>query len=203
MAESKPPVPAARLPWSRDGAENARFGVILALMLVLFLVPALIIPSLSVPEPDRSEAERIPPRLAQLVEASKPVVADIPEPKPEPLPEPETARLPEHDPLPPEPTLQPVPQPRVAAPTDQSVEQARETAARSGLFAMKDRLAALQAPEPASRPGNRTANVSGSATAAEVREDSTAQALAGSGGVETLEGPGKGKCNWQSNRFRR
>lgn len=75
----------SRLPWSRDLAESGRFGLITGLMLALFLVPALIIPGLQVPEPEREQAEQLPPRLAKLVQPPKPV--EPPEPVVEPEPE--------------------------------------------------------------------------------------------------------------------
>ena len=88
MAERQQ-VGSTRLPWSHDRAESIRFGVIVIVMLAAFLVPAVIIPGLTVPEPERSEAEKVPPRLARLVETPAPV--EPPEPvKPEPEPEPES-----------------------------------------------------------------------------------------------------------------
>lgn len=186
MAERKPSTQISRLPWSRDGRESARFGVILAVMLALFLVPALIIPNLQVPERERSEAERIPPRLAQLVEAPKPVVVEVPEPEPSPEPEPERV---EAEPVVADP--EPRPEPRISAPPEQTTEQARENAARSGLFAMKDRLAALKAPEPSARPENRTANMGDAQAEVQQSEDDRSRVLAGSGGVQSREGPAR------------
>ena len=190
MAERKPGTQISRLPWSRDGWESARFGVILAVMLALFLVPALIIPNLQVPERERSEAERIPPRLAQLVEAPKPAVVEVPEPEPEPepSPEPEPERA-EAEPVVADP--EPRPEPRVSAPQEQTTEQARENAARSGLFAMKDRLAALKAPEPSARPENRTANIGDAQAEVQQPEGDRSRVLAGSGGVQSREGPAR------------
>ena len=186
MAERKPSTQISRLPWSSDGRESARFGVILAVMLALFLLPAMIIPTLQIPEPERSEAERIPPRLAQLVEAPKPVVVEVPEPEPSPEPEPERV---EAEPVVADP--EPRPEPRVSAPPEQTAEQARENAARSGLFAMKDRLAALKAPEPLARPENRTANVGDVQAEVQQSQDDRSRVLAGSGGVQSREGPAR------------
>ena len=148
---------SAGLPWARDTGENLRFGAIVGVMLALLLPPALLIPTLDLPEIQRSEAERIPPRLARLVERPKPVVT--PEPvKPEPVkPEPEPeARKKEPEKAPPEPVKaepkpEPRPEPALArqAKIRQTTEQAREKASRSGLLAMKDRLASLREPEPA------------------------------------------------------
>lgn len=180
------------LPWSREAGENRRFIVILVVMLALFLPPAFLIPSLQLPERDRSEVEQIPPRLARLVEAPRPVTPPEPlqpEPEPEPEPVPEPVQPPK--PVKPEPKVaeqksDPAPEPASEAtpPTEkpaQTVEQAREKASRSGLLAMKDRLASMRAPEPAS--GKRfTANTGTEATKAETAPDESS-VLAGSGGV--------------------
>lgn len=184
MAERKPSTQISRLPWSSDGRESARFGVILAVVVALFLVPALIIPNLHVPERERSEAERIPPRLAQLVEAPKPVVVEVPEPEPEPEPERAEAEPVVADP-------EPRPETRGSTPPEQTTEQARENAARSGLFAMKDRLAALRAPEPSARPENRTANIGDAEAEVQQPIDDRSRVLAGSGGVQSREGPAR------------
>ncbi|MET4024675.1 protein TonB [Marinobacter sp. MBR-99] len=184
MAERKPSTQISRLPWSSDGRESARFGVILAVVVALFLVPALIIPNLHVPERERSEAERIPPRLAQLVEAPKPVVVEVPEPEPEP-----EAERAEAEPVVADP--EPRPETRVSTPPEQTTEQARENAARSGLFAMKDRLAALRAPEPSARPENRTANIGDVQAGVKQPIDDRSRVLAGSGGVQSREGPAR------------
>lgn len=184
MAERKPSTQISRLPWSSDGRESARFGVILAVVVALFLVPALIIPNLHVPERERSEAERIPPRLAQLVEAPKPVVVEVPEPEPEPEPERAKAEPVVADP-------EPRPETRVSTPPEQTTEQARENAARSGLFAMKDRLAALRASEPSARPENRTANIGDAEAEVQQPIDDRSRVLAGSGGVQSREGPAR------------
>ncbi|MEC7378193.1 MAG: AgmX/PglI C-terminal domain-containing protein [Pseudomonadota bacterium] len=186
------PVAQGLLPWSREAGENRRFAVILSVMLVLFLPPAFLIPSLELPERDRSEVEQIPPRLARLVEAPRPVTPPEPvqpEPDPEPEPEPEPVRPPE--PAKPEPQVaeskpQPVqePAPEATRPADkpvQTAEQAREKASRSGLLAMKDRLASMRAPEPAPEK-TFTANIGNDPTKAEPAPEQSA-VLAGSGGV--------------------
>ena len=197
MAERQE-VGSTRLPWSRDRAESIRFGVIVIVMLAAFLVPAVIIPGLTVPEPERSEAEKVPPRLARLVETPAPV--EPPEPvKPEPEPEPEPEPVPEpvanvEEVTPPEPTPEPQPEPAKPASTvadkpAQTTEQARETAARSGLFAMKDRLAALTRAEQMPVPVARQANITGDESDVAEPEVNRAQALAGSGGVQDSDAP--------------
>lgn len=185
------------LPWGAEKGENRRFLLALVLMLAVFLPPAFLIPTLNLPEPERSEAEKIPPQLARLVEqpeAPEPVA--LPEPEPEPEPEP--------DPEPPEPATpeQDVPSPEVAEETPppepvlpeakQTVEQARETASRSGLLAMKDRLASMHTPEP-DRVETLSANVEaageGSPATLSSADTDRETALAGSGGVNREAAP--------------
>ncbi|MBL3556755.1 AgmX/PglI C-terminal domain-containing protein [Marinobacter sp. JB05H06] len=157
-------------------------------MLAVFLPPALLIPTLDLPEPDRSEAETIPPQLARMVEQPeppKPVV--LPEPEPEPEPEEPAAPEPQAPAPPVAETVEETPSPAPDRPEpEQSVEQARETASRSGLLAMKDQLASMRAPEQ-DRVETLSANVdaAGASDSSELfaAEADRASALAGSGGV--------------------
>ncbi len=185
------------LPWGVEKGENRRFLVALLIMVTVFLPPAFLIPMLDLPEPERSEAEKIPPQLARLVEQPEP-----PEPVtlPEPEPEPEPAEPDSPEPEAPaagvaetveKPVEEPAPEPAAPEP-EQTVEQARETASRSGLLAMKDQLASMRTPEP---EGVKTlaANVEaandsepGDLFGAEADRDN---ALTGSGGVSRESAP--------------
>ena len=184
------------LPWGAEKGENRRFVLALLVMVAVFLPPALLIPALQLPERDRSEAEKIPPQLARLVEQReppKPIPVPEVEPEPEPAPEPEAENteskavepeLAEEAP-PPEP-VRPTPAP------SQTVEQARETASRSGLMAMQDQLASMRAPEP-DAVDTLAANVDAETASDEgglfgVKTDSD-KALAGSGGVTREAAP--------------
>ena len=75
------------LPWGAEKGENRRFVLALLVMVAVFLPPALLIPVFQLPEPDRSEAEKIPPQLARLVEQREPP-KPVPVPEVEPEPEP-------------------------------------------------------------------------------------------------------------------
>lgn len=188
------------LPWGAERGENRRFVLALLVMLALFLPPAFLIPALQLPEPDRNEAEKIPPQLARLVEQREPPEpVALPEPEPEPESEPENEPETEPDaaepetPKPESAEVAPPPEPPTpeSAPS-QSVEQARETASRSGLLAMQDKLASMRAPEP-DVVETLTANVdeeggtgAGDPFGAEV---DPGQALAGSGGVSRESAP--------------
>jgi len=187
------------LPWGAEKGENRRFGLALVVMLLVFLPPALIIPALQLPEPDRSEAEKIPPQLARLVEQRKPpeplpVPEAAPEPEPEPETEPESAEPAEperQDPEVAEETPPPEPAEPEPAPS-QTVEQARETASRSGLMAMQDQLVNMRAPEPEvveTMAANVDAGGDGSAGDLFGTESDPDRALAGSGGVSRESAP--------------
>lgn len=129
------------LPWTPEKGENRRFARILMVTLMVFLPPAVVIPMLDVPAPERSETEKVPPRLAKLVEQRQPPEpVALPEPQPEPEPEAEPEA--EQSEVEPEPQRTDVTR-RPPDPDRQTTEQARETASRSGLFAMKEQMAAL------------------------------------------------------------
>jgi outer membrane biosynthesis protein TonB len=186
----------AGLPWSRDAREERRFVIIVLLVAALFVPLAVSIPGLDVPDIDRTEAEKIPPRLARLIEGPEPVAAPRPavsQPKPEPQPEPEpqpqplaeTASKPKPKPVPAQkPPVEPT---KPQGPEAQTVAQARETASRSGLLAMKDRLASMRAAEPAA-PTQMQANAE-AATAGAAASTDFDQTLRGSGGVADTDAP--------------
>ena len=195
------PLAGSGLPWSRDPGERRRFTVIMVVMLTLFLPPAFLVPILEVPEIERSEAEKVPPRLARLVEKPKPVVPSEPvqlEPEPEPEPEPEVVKEKPKQPEPevakvePDPVPAPTPEPRPQAVSEpkpkQTTEQAREKAAQSGLLAMRDKLASLRSPEPTPAREFAVTTQSEAAGATKSPEDPQ-QALSGSGGIEDAPAP--------------
>ncbi|HTN35178.1 MAG TPA: AgmX/PglI C-terminal domain-containing protein [Marinobacter sp.] len=176
---------AAGLPWRAEAGENRRYGIMLALMLVLFLPPALLIPNLELPEIERSEAEKIPPQLARLIDRpeKQPEVV-TPAPEPEPEAEPAVAEAPPEEPAP--KVVQPQVKPQPVQP--QSVTQAREKAANSGLLAMKDKLASLRKPERA--PSRHLqANTGVGPMAINTTIIDADAALQGSGGVEDVAAP--------------
>ncbi len=175
------------LPWNAEQGENQRFYVALAMVFIFFLPPALLIPSMDLPEPDRREVEKVPPQLARLIEQKKPpepVIPIKPEPKPEPEPEKETAKPEKKQP----PEVAEVPKP--TAKPKQTVEQAREKASRSGLMAMKDTLASMRSMESVATP-TLQANVDTSsvATSQSASSQAKAETLSGSGGVKREQGP--------------
>ncbi len=182
----------SELPWSASAREDRQFGLIAVVITSLFLALGLILPTIEVPEIERAEAEKVPPQLARLVERPKPVTppeVSIPEPEPRPEPPPEQKPAPEPEPSPPVAQTSPTPKPEVKPSPKpvQTAEQAREKASKSGLLAMKDRLAALRAPAQAA-PEVLRANTAATASAAPERV-SASQVTQGSGGVVDAEAP--------------
>lgn len=193
------PLAGSGLPWSSDLGERRRFAVIMVVMLALFLPPAFLIPVLEVPEIERSEAEKVPPRLARLVEKPKPVMPPEPvQPEPEPEPEPEVVKEKPKQPEPevarvePDPAPAPKPETKPKAESEpepkQTAEQAREKASRSGLLSMRDKLASLRSPEQT--PAREFAvNTQTDAVERNRTTTDSEQVLTGSGGVADATAP--------------
>lgn len=182
------------LSWSKEKGERLRLAAITAAALMLFLPLAALITTLEVPVPEREKAESLPPQLAKLLvkpeAVEKPKAIENPKAieKPEPKPV-EDSAPPEPKPLPQVAKPEPKPVPVKPAPkqTGQSVEQARETASRSGLLTMKDRLASMRQPAARAVPviQANTGNTTGAAD--DVKVQAVGDVRQGSGGVEDTQ----------------
>ncbi|MFO7788651.1 MAG: TonB family protein [Halospina sp.] len=122
------------LPWRSTRGEDRLLGVILAVLLVVFLPLAVLVPGMELPERTPERPEEPDPQLARMLEEQ-----EDPEPEPESEPEPETS-----DPEP-EPETSPASTP---AEPEETVEEAREVASESGLVGMRDQLAELRSLAP-------------------------------------------------------
>lgn len=198
------------LPWSGEPGEGSRLALALGLMLAIFVPLAIVVPRIQLPEPDRAEVERVPPQLARLLAPRpEPVVIPKPEPapepesepkprpkpepklKPEPKPKPEPAPKPESTPVttapPPEPAAVPEPESESPPTPPQTAKEARAVAAKSGLMAMQDQLAAMHQ-DTAPDSGPIAANVSDGGVATD-SQPAKQHVLKGSGGVASHSGP--------------
>lgn len=140
------------LPWNQDPGERKRLTTISMVVVPLFLVFAVFVSLVDVPEPDRKEKEALPPQLAKLIlerkEPPKPVVVPKPEPEPEKL-------KPEEKPVEqakPEPKPEPKPKPKQRVekkpeptPTPEKVQVAREKVKKTGILAMGQELSKMSA----------------------------------------------------------
>ena len=112
------------LPWTTGQDQERKFQRLLGIIVLICLLLSAVWPFIPVPEPDPFDVEEIPPRLARLLLAEKPLPPPPPPPQEEPEPEPddpEPEQVVETDPEPPEP--EPEPEPVV-----DRQEQAREEA---------------------------------------------------------------------------
>lgn len=177
------PSPNTELPWESSVEEDRRFKRIRRALVVVIVLLGLAIPFIPVPEPSRDVERELPPQLARVI-LEREEVPPPPDPEPEPEPEPEREEAPDPEPEPeaPEPTAQPDPDPE---PPPSRVQQARETAARSGLMQHRDELMAMR--ETLDTRRVEEAEVSqGQAQAEQVeRNRLESQTQADSGGIDT------------------
>ncbi len=141
------------LPWNQEPGERKRLMTISMVVVPLFLVFAVFVSLVDVPEPDRKEKEALPPQLAKLIlerkEPPKPVVAPKPEPE-KPKPE---EKKPEEKPVEqarpePKPEPKPKPKPRLEKkpePAPEKVQIAREKVKKTGILAMGKELSKMSA----------------------------------------------------------
>jgi TonB family protein len=162
------------LPWTISEDEELRYRKILKRALILFLLLALVMPFLPIPQISRERAEELPPRLAKLL-------LERQAPPPPPVvkaPQPE-AKKPDAK------------KPEVAKKPERTVEAARAKAQRSGLLAFKEDLADLRTNSTTSKlekaqlaKGPAVGSAPGRASE---RALITSNAAGGSGGINTAK----------------
>lgn len=177
------------LPWSVEEKENRQFAVITVGLFIVFLIFAIWIPMISLPEPDRETLEKLPPQLAKLVvkkEPPKPIKKEAPkpeEPKEEPPKEKEPPK-PKEKPVKKEvkPKEKPVEKPKVK----QTVKQAREVARKTGLLALQNDLAELKSAVDVSALKKKPVKTAAKKTiAAKAKDVDAKKLLKTSGGIQT------------------
>ncbi len=127
------------LPWQTIEDENQRIKKLSIIGLLIFLVLAIAVPLIPVPELTREEKEALPPELARVILEKQ----ELPEPEPEPKPEPK----PEPEPEEPEIVEKKPPPPKI---------DAREKAKNSGLVQFADDLAQMRNAFDANSLSNRS-----------------------------------------------
>lgn len=169
------------LPWAISEEEERRFKKILRRVSIFFLVFALVMPFLPVPEPDRDKVEAIPPRLAKL----------ILERKKKPSAVPNVAKKKAHR-----------KKPKARKKPKKDIAAARRKAASSGLLALSSDLAALRDDSLLSSvSSNRTLTRSGKKAKQSQRSVITRNIGRGSGGINTAKlgrGTGGGALSGRS-----
>ncbi len=130
------------LPWTSPGDEERRFRLISLIVIGLTILFGVAIPFIDLPEKQRPEREKLPPRLAQLILEEKPkpppakpkeiIVPEKPKPKPKPVAK--------KKPKPVKKPARKIAKKKVIS----SPEAARKKAASAGLLAFSDDLADLR-----------------------------------------------------------
>ncbi|WP_221793039.1 TonB family protein [Oceanobacter mangrovi] len=149
------------LPWS-DSSEKRYIPILVGLLLFTVIV-GVIIPFINVPEPDRSELEKVPPTLAKLLEQKKPV----PPPPPPPPPKEEKKEEPKPEmPKPEEKTKpKPKPVPKVEAKPEERKKAQEKVKEALGADALNS-LAALASAIPSAKLDTSSAALSNNGSAA-------------------------------------
>ena len=132
--------------WNSESGENERLGKISAAVIPLFLIIALYVSLVELPEQAREELEALPPQLAKVIlkkkEKPKPVVKkEVKKEIKKVEPEKKVAEKPKPKPKP-KAQIAKKPAPKVK-PKTKDVQLAREKAKNSGLLAMSNQLSAL------------------------------------------------------------
>ncbi|NND37062.1 MAG: TonB family protein [Gammaproteobacteria bacterium] len=169
------------LPWDFADEDNDKLRAIGKKVLIATLVLTVLLSLLPIPEIDRDEADRVPPRFAKLMldkpkpPPPPPVVETKPEPKPE---EPKIVEEKKPEPK----VVEKKPEPK---PVDK-VEEARKKASVAGLLPFADDLADLRDNQAIAsvRADRQLAGAAGEAKRSE-RSMITSKAGKGSGGINT------------------
>lgn len=184
---------SAALPWTVSAEDEERFRKILKRISTFFILLSLIMPFLPLPKIDRQEPEALPPRIAKLMLEQRAV------PPPLPVKPAETEIVKDKiEPTKTEPKE--IKAEKIKKPQpEKNIETARKKASRSGLLAFKDELADLRdnpvtdnlpkdiksGPGIGAGKGPGVGSTSGPAMGAGARAIITANASAGSGGINT------------------
>ncbi|MET0292903.1 MAG: AgmX/PglI C-terminal domain-containing protein [Steroidobacteraceae bacterium] len=162
------------LPWEDDQAGSRRFKRYLLIALGIYVLGALVIPIIKVPQKPANLEEAVPPRLARIM------IEEQPKPPPPPPPPPKPVEAPR--------PVETRPQPR---PVDRQ-QQARREAENAGLMKMQDQLADLR--QQMDTPPQQTRNLTGAVGADTKAERSLIASKAGSSssGITTTSAASRG-----------
>lgn len=182
----------SQLPWTSSKQENARFFKISVCVLLVTVLLAGYVGIKDLPEVPRAEREKLPPQLAQIIQAQKPPPPPPQvEPEVEPEPEPEIPEeVVEVVPVEP-PPVAPVkdvvpPKPKEIEISEQDkVVQARETAKSSGLLQFTDQLASMRQQSNLNNLADTTLTQGGGEAEQTQRNVISAPSLNSSGGIQT------------------
>jgi len=153
-------------PWKLSEQDERRFHRIVMVMIIIFTLCGIIVPFLKVPDIERSRAETLPPRFAKLLIERKKIPPPIPQPKVE----------------------QEVPKEKVEKKKEEpkkDINEARKTAAKSGLLALQNELADLREHTALTKLKSTNKLVTNGAKAAAKRSIIVSNINKNSGGINT------------------
>jgi hypothetical protein len=129
------------MPWSRGGEDDQRFRKSLTASFLLALLPALLVPMVDLPVPERWEVIDVPERLTRLIKAETPLPP--PPVQQELTPEEKLADAPDEEPvLAEESTPEPTPEPKP-----------EQSAGSKGILAFREKFSSLADSKPTARLG--------------------------------------------------
>jgi outer membrane biosynthesis protein TonB len=193
VSRTQASIPA--LPWTASQADERRFRIIVSTTIILALIFSFIMPLIELPKKERTEVEKLPPRLAKMLleKKKKPVPPKVKAPvpkkekpkvkekKPDKKPEPKPKAAPKKPEVKPKPKAEVKPKPKPKP----DPEAARKKAASAGVLAMQDMLADLREAQPvAAVKSTKRLQTSGTKQSVKARSILVAKASKGSGGID-------------------
>ncbi len=168
--------PDMQLAWSSSFDVDHDFKRILRILLAIFVVFAVAVPFIPIPEIKRVEKAIVPPQLAKVILGKR----ELPKPeKIKPKAKPKSVTK-----VQPKPVEKPKPKPVVTPKPVQRQKQAREVASASGLLQFKDDLAAMRDDLDLTRLNNNLSKGSAEASRVE-RSVISSRAGGASNGITT------------------
>lgn len=165
------------LPWTRLEEDDGLLRKITRIILIISLILGLAIPFIPVPEEDRSKAEELPPRLAQLLMEKQ-------QPKPKPAPK-KVEKKKEKKKEAKKEKKKEKPKKKEKSEAER-IAEARKKAASTGLLAFSDELADLRDTSVKALNKNRPL-AKGAVAAKSVKRNILTAGPAGSGGIDTSQ----------------
>ena len=176
----------SELPWSSSKSENKTFFSISVLVLVLTVLFSTYVVITELPDIPRAEKEKLPPQLAQIIQAKTPppppvveVEPEVKEPEPEEIEPIEDIQKPIEKP---QPVIEPK---KPVEPKQEEVAKARETAKSKGVLKFADTLASMRQQANLSNLANTNVTTGGGQAEQTVRNVIAAPTLQASGGIQT------------------
>ena len=162
------------LDWSPDNRSNRQFNLIAVIVVLVLMLAAVVVSSITVPEQKRETRNVVPERIAKFIIEKKKPEPKIVKPKPKPKPK-----------LKPKPEVKKPAKEKSKKPLTKIQKKAREKAAESGLLALSNELSDLMdTSDVSSMVGGNVKKGAASPAASQNKAILMAGASKGSSGVD-------------------